>query len=77
MFAKIYPIVTHISSLLDFKVKRDPKTKMSKGFGFVRFKNYDDQCKCLSARHNIGGRWCEVALPNSNVSFSYWLSRDN
>ncbi|KAL3860145.1 hypothetical protein ACJMK2_010310 [Sinanodonta woodiana] len=48
------------------QVKRDPKTGASKGFGFVRFASAESQAKCLSQRHMIDGRWCDVNLPNSN-----------
>jgi len=51
--------------LLMTQVKKDPKTGQSKGFGFVRFENYDAQVKCLSQRHMIDGRWCDVRIPNS------------
>ncbi|XP_064610633.1 TAR DNA-binding protein 43-like [Liolophura sinensis] len=51
--------------LLMVQVKKDPKTRESKGFGFVRFKEYEAQKKCLSQRHMIDGRWCDVRIPNS------------
>ena len=44
------------------------KTGQSKGFGFVRFGEYESQMKCLSQRHMIDGRWCDVRIPNSRVS---------
>ncbi|KAL4234735.1 hypothetical protein ACF0H5_006377 [Mactra antiquata] len=49
------------------QVKRDPRSGQSKGFGFIRFKDYDAQLRCLASRHRIGGRWCEVNLPNSHM----------
>ena len=49
------------------QVKKDIKTGQSKGFGFVRFNDYDSQIKCLSQRHMIDGRWCDVRIPNSKV----------
>lgn len=52
--------------LILVQVKRDPRTSQSKGFGFIRFKEYESQLLCLAARHKIGGRWCEVNLPNSH-----------
>ncbi|KAK3086061.1 hypothetical protein FSP39_012872 [Pinctada imbricata] len=52
--------------LLLTQVKREPKTGQSKGYGFVRFANYDSQLKCLAQRHMIDGRWCDVNIPNSN-----------
>lgn len=50
-----------------FQVKRDIKTGQSKGFGFIRFVNYESQVKCCSQRHMIDGRWCDVTIPNSKV----------
>lgn len=54
-------------------MKRDPKTGASKGFGFIRFLEYDSQVKVLAQRHMIDGRWCDVAIPNSNASTLYNL----
>ncbi|XP_038678099.1 TAR DNA binding protein, like isoform X1 [Scyliorhinus canicula] len=47
------------------QVKRDTKTGNSKGFGFVRFTEYETQVKAMSQRHMIDGRWCDCKLPNS------------
>ncbi|XP_013781747.1 TAR DNA-binding protein 43-like [Limulus polyphemus] len=47
------------------QVKKDPKTGKSKGFGFMRFGNYESQVRVLSKRHMIDGRWCDVKIPNS------------
>ncbi|XP_023649459.1 TAR DNA binding protein, like isoform X1 [Paramormyrops kingsleyae] len=47
------------------QVKRDAKTGNSKGFGFVRFTDYETQVKVMSQRHMIDGRWCDCKLPNS------------
>ena len=55
------------------QVKTDIKTGQSKGFGFVRFSDYDAQAKCLSQRHSIDGRWCDVRIPNSRYS-EVWIS---
>ena len=52
------------------KVKRDTATGNSKGFGFVRFTDYETQTKVVSQRHMIDGRWCDCKLPNSKVFFS-------
>lgn len=49
-------------------VKRDPKSGDSRGFGFIRFQDYDAQVMCLANRHFIEGRWCDVKIPNSRVS---------
>jgi len=47
------------------QVKRDAKTGNSKGFGFVRFTEYEAQDKVVAQRHMIDGRWCDCKLPNS------------
>ncbi|XP_028855269.1 TAR DNA-binding protein 43 isoform X2 [Denticeps clupeoides] len=49
------------------QVKRDVKTGHSKGFGFVRFTDYETQTKVMSQRHMIDGRWCDCKLPNSKA----------
>lgn len=56
---------TQFGELLMVQVKRDLKTNRSKGFGFVRFGEYDAQLRCLSQRHLIDNRWCDVSIPNS------------
>ncbi|MEE6485196.1 hypothetical protein FKM82_014203 [Ascaphus truei] len=50
------------------QVKKDAKTGHSKGFGFVRFTEYETQVKVMSQRHMIDGRWCDCKLPNSRQS---------
>ncbi|KAF2350726.1 RNA recognition motif domain, partial [Trinorchestia longiramus] len=47
------------------QVKKDLKTGQSKGFGFIRFANYEHQQQVLAQRHNIDGRTCDVKIPNS------------
>uniref|UniRef100_H3DBA3 TAR DNA-binding protein 43 n=1 Tax=Tetraodon nigroviridis TaxID=99883 RepID=H3DBA3_TETNG len=47
------------------QVKREGRTGSSKGFGFVRFAEYDAQEKVISQRHMIDGRWCDCKFPNS------------
>ncbi|UYV82001.1 TARDBP [Cordylochernes scorpioides] len=47
------------------QVKKDSNTGQSKGFGFIRFANYESQIRVLSKRHLIDGRWCDVKIPNS------------
>ncbi|XP_017335059.1 TAR DNA-binding protein 43 isoform X1 [Ictalurus punctatus] len=47
------------------QVKRDAKTGNSKGFGFVRFTDWEAQGKVITQRHMIDGRWCDCKLPNS------------
>ena len=51
-------------------MKKDVKTGQSKGFGFIRFANYESQMRVLAQRHMIDGRWCDVKIPNSKVSRS-------
>jgi RNA recognition motif-containing protein len=51
--------------VLMVQVKKDLKSGQSKGFGFVRFGNYETQLRVLGSRHMIDGRWCEVKVPNS------------
>ena len=58
----------HVNFVSLFQVKRDPKSGQSKGYGFIRFSKYDDQIRCMSTRHHIDGRWCDVTIPNSNVT---------
>lgn len=56
--------------LCSLQVKRDAKTGNSKGFGFVRFTDYETQTKVIAQRHMIDGRWCDCKLPNSKVSLA-------
>lgn len=56
-----------VDERMRFQVKRDVKTGNSKGFGFVRFTDYETQNKVMSQRHMIDGRWCDCKLPNSKV----------
>lgn len=55
------------TNCLWFQVKKDPKTGQSKGFGFIRFGNYEVQQRVLGHRHMIDGRLCDVKIPNSKV----------
>lgn len=56
---------SQFGELLMVQVKRDIRTKQSKGFGFVRFAEYESQLKALSQRHLIEGRMCDIRIPNS------------
>jgi hypothetical protein len=63
------------------QVKKDSKSGLSKGFGFVRyeehftllfftndylrFESFEVQQRVISRRHNISGRWCDVKIPLS------------
>ncbi|KAK3596420.1 hypothetical protein CHS0354_020670 [Potamilus streckersoni] len=57
---------SQFGELVLVQVKKYPKTGVSKGFGFIRFATVESQSKCLSQRHMIGGRWCDVNLTNSD-----------
>lgn len=57
------------------QVKRDPRTGQSKGFGFIRFSNPEHQVKCMSQRHMIDGRWCDVSFPNSKEGTNQIMNR--
>ncbi|XP_053547448.1 TAR DNA-binding protein 43 isoform X2 [Bombina bombina] len=56
---------TTFGEVIMVQVKKDAKTGHSKGFGFVRFTEYETQIKVMSQRHMIDGRWCDCKLPNS------------
>ncbi|XP_022128398.1 TAR DNA-binding protein 43 [Pieris rapae] len=56
---------TAFGELLMVQVKRDTKTGLSKGFGFIKFADYEAQMRALGRRHMIDGRWCDVRIPNS------------
>lgn len=47
------------------QVKKDPKTGKSKGFGFIKFAEYESQMRVLGQRHIVEGRQCDVKLPHS------------
>ncbi|XP_059144395.1 TAR DNA-binding protein 43-like isoform X2 [Physella acuta] len=61
--------------LILVQVKRDPKSGQSKGFGFIRFVNYESQVKCCAQRHMIDGRWCDVTIPNSKEGSNQMMNR--
>ncbi|XP_019743546.1 TAR DNA binding protein, like isoform X1 [Hippocampus comes] len=58
---------TTFGEVIMVQIKRDANTGNSKGFGFVRFTEYETQVKVISQRHMIDGRWCDCKLPNSKV----------
>ena len=62
--SRLSPIHVNICSHFS-QVKKDIKTGQSKGFGFIRFNNYESQMRVLAQRHMIDGRWCDVKIPNS------------
>ncbi|KAF2354829.1 RNA recognition motif domain [Trinorchestia longiramus] len=47
------------------QIKKDSKTGQSKGYGFIRFEDYESQKRVLAMRHIIDGRTCDVKIPNS------------
>jgi len=50
------------------QIKKDLTTGSSRGFGFIRFDDYEVQKRVLSIRHVIDGRTCDVKVPNSKSS---------
>ncbi|XP_044130897.1 TAR DNA-binding protein 43-like [Bufo gargarizans] len=54
--------------LIKAQVKKDAHTGSSRGFGFIRFTEYETQVKVMSLRHKIDGRWCRCRLANSTQS---------
>jgi len=50
--------------LVMVQLKKDLEGK-SRGFGFIRYANLEDQGRCFSERHYIEGRSIEVKLPQS------------
>jgi len=66
---------TQFGELLMVQVKKDPKSGQSKGFGFVRFSDYESQVKCMAQRHMIDGRWCDVRIPNSKEGAQQLMNR--
>ncbi|CAH8872721.1 unnamed protein product [Trichobilharzia szidati] len=51
--------------LVTVQIKRHPGSHLSKGYGFIRFNDVESQIMCLSERHSIDGRWCDVRIPIS------------
>lgn len=47
-------------AMVQVKIDRNGK---SRGFGFVRFIDYDNQLKAMQERHKIDGRACDVSVP--------------
>ncbi|XP_076451965.1 TAR DNA-binding protein 43-like isoform X1 [Babylonia areolata] len=66
---------SQFGDLLMVQVKKDIKTGQSKGFGFVRFAEYEAQVKCMAQRHMIDGRWCDVRIPNSKEGAQQMMNR--
>ncbi|XP_076087017.1 TAR DNA-binding protein 43-like [Mytilus galloprovincialis] len=66
---------SNFGELLMVQVKKDPKSGLSKGFGFIRFGDYESQVKCMTQRHMIDGRWCDVRIPNSKENAQQMMNR--
>ncbi|CAF1174934.1 unnamed protein product [Adineta ricciae] len=49
------------------EIKRDSNGQ-SRGFGFIRYKNYESQLAVMNKRHFIDGRYVDVKLPDSKIS---------
>lgn len=67
-----YNIFSYLITIL-FQIKKDPKTGQSKGYGFIRFANYESQVRALSAKHKIDNRVVTVRIPISQVNDSFKL----
>nr|ACC43958.1 TAR-protein [Philodina roseola] len=52
---------------LEADIKRDANGQ-SRGFGFIRFKNYESQLAVINKRHFIDGRHVDVKIPDSKTS---------
>jgi len=53
--------------LIFCEIKRDANGQ-SRGFGFIRFKNYESQLAVINKRHFIDGRHVDVKIPDSKTS---------
>ncbi|CAF1450149.1 unnamed protein product [Adineta steineri] len=49
------------------EIKRDSNGQ-SRGFGFIRYKNYESQLAVINKRHFIDGRHVDVKIPESKAS---------
>ena len=54
----------------NLQIKRDHKTRESRGFGFLRFKDPAIQSKVMTMTHTIKGRRCELRPPRK-VSYAH------
>ncbi|CAF2423717.1 unnamed protein product [Rotaria sp. Silwood2] len=53
--------------LIFCEIKRDANGQ-SRGFGFIRFKNYESQLAVINKRHFIDGRHVDVKIPDSKTN---------
>ncbi|CAG9854320.1 unnamed protein product [Phyllotreta striolata] len=65
---------TQFGDLLVAQIKKDNDGN-SKGFGFIRFAQYESQMRVLAQRHMIDGRWCDVKVPRSKEGVIKQLPR--
>jgi RNA recognition motif-containing protein len=56
----------HYGEVEHAEIKRDHKTKQSRGFGFLRFKEPMVQNKVMAMTHTIKGRRCELRPPRKS-----------
>ena len=54
---------THTHTLINTQVKRDLATNKSRGFGFVRYFDYEIQKKVQTMKHVIKGRRVDIKYP--------------
>ena len=61
-----------IVKISHFQVKKDIKTGQSKGFGFIRFSNYESQMRVLAQRHMIGETGVLLLTTQSDGDLCRW-----
>lgn len=71
--AALQDYFSRFGKLVMAQVKRHPMNQQSKGYGFIRFSDYESQVMCLAERHYIDARWCDVRVPMSKVRFLRWF----
>lgn len=65
--AKLRNYFSQFGDLVMVQIKRDPDTGKSRGYGFIRFSDFDGQVMCLAERHMIDDRICDVRVPLSKI----------
>jgi RNA recognition motif-containing protein len=65
--AGLYSLFKPFGEVLSVKVMTDKMTGVSKGFGFVKFKNYDDAMSAINTMngYQIGGKYLKVTLKST------------